>query len=47
MCALFSDTKYAGRMLEGEIQWWGAQMVSAIGWLHNHNIVHRSVKFPA
>ncbi|KIR68175.1 AGC protein kinase [Cryptococcus bacillisporus CA1873] len=44
MCALFSDTGCTGGMLEEEIQWWGAQMVSAIGWLHSHNIVHRDIK---
>ncbi|KAE8541726.1 hypothetical protein D1P53_001899 [Cryptococcus gattii VGV] len=44
MCALFSDTECTGGMLEEEIQWWGAQMVSAIGWLHSHNIVHRDIK---
>ncbi|OWZ52450.1 AGC-group protein kinase [Cryptococcus neoformans 125.91] len=44
MCALFSDTKYPGCMPEEEIQWWGAQMVNAVGWLHSHNIVHRDIK---
>ncbi|KIR54944.1 AGC protein kinase [Cryptococcus gattii Ru294] len=44
MCALFSDARCTGGMLEEEIRWWGAQMVSAVEWLHSHNIVHRDIK---